>query len=502
MAPATKPSKPSAKRTAAHDKVRIRMYRQGLGDCFLLRFPGKDGTNFNLLIDCGVVLGTDEKGVKKLHDAVADIVEITDNHIDLLVVTHEHWDHVSGFKQARDLFEQLGVDQVWVAWTEDPNDKLAAKLRAERRSAENAVRMAATRLALADNREAGDRINSLLGFLGATAGSTEEAFTFAKGLSKRRPRYCQPGEAPIVLPQLPGIRFWVLGPPKDEKLIKKSDPGKTAGYGLDAGPDGLQAPLLSALVRDIGFGADNLQQESDFISDQPFEDRFEIPTARAMQIPFFERRYFGESTDESLWLENRHELRDQSWRRIDGDWLDTSETLALALDSATNNTSLVLGVEIIATGDILLFPGDAQAGNWLSWQDLSWQVKNSANGEKETVTGPDLLARTLFYKVGHHGSHNATLREKGLELMTHPNLQAMIPVDHDMAVKKRWGRMPLPDLVARLEEKTAGRLLRIDDKWTSNADLKKAKPDKSSLQEWKEFSDRVAVDPLYFELSL
>lgn len=30
----------------------VRMYRQGLGDCFLLTFPGEPKP-FNLLIDCG-----------------------------------------------------------------------------------------------------------------------------------------------------------------------------------------------------------------------------------------------------------------------------------------------------------------------------------------------------------------------------------------------------------------------------------------------------------------
>ncbi len=43
----------------------------------------------------------------------------------------------------------------------------------------------------------------------------------------------------------------------------------------------------------------------------------------------------------------------------------------------------------------------------------------------------------MLYKVGHHGSHNATLRAKGLELMQSSALIALIPVDHNEAVKKR-----------------------------------------------------------------
>jgi hypothetical protein len=77
------------------------------------------------------------------------------------------------------------------------------------------------------------------------------------------------------------------------------------------------------------------------------------------------------------------------------------------------------------------------------------------------VTGPDLLRRTIFYKVGHHGSHNATLKEKGLDLMGRLQV-AMIPVFRAMALQKHWGGMPLPELVAALQAKTNGAVLQAD----------------------------------------
>ncbi len=102
------------------------------------------------------------------------------------------------------------------------------------------------------------------------------------------------------------------------------------------------------------------------------------------------------------------------WRQIESDWLGAAGTLALQLDSDTNNTSLALAIELSPGGKVLLFPGDAQVGNWLSWHALHW----TREGEPErSVDAADLLRRTAFYKVGHHASHNATLREKGLELM-------------------------------------------------------------------------------------
>jgi len=103
--------------------------------------------------------------------------------------------------------------------------------------------------------------------------------------------------------------------------------------------------------------------------------------------------------------------------------------------------------------------------------------------------------------VGHHGSHNATLKAKGLELMVNDALVAMIPVDHEMAVKKRWGRMPLPELVDRIKEKTHGRVLKVDDDVKAPADLAKLKPANVSPEDWKQFTDRVQVTDVYYEVS-
>jgi hypothetical protein len=477
-----------ATRKTALQNVHVRMYRQGLGDCFLISIPAAAGKPFYMLIDCGVVLGTPDPATR-MRKVVEDIAQVTNGKIDVLVATHEHWDHVSGFVQAQDLFKKLSIKAVWLAWTEDPKDPLAVKLRRERRTAEMALRMAVNHLALSGDNETAQRVDSLVGFFGAKAGSTEDALNHVRKLAGGKPRYCEPGQPPIEIPQLPGIRFWVMGPPKDERLIKKSNPGKADAYGLDAGPGGSQAFLISALTRNMEVDSAGSPEE-DAIQD-PFDRVHAIPMARAEQLPFFQKRYFGEATDRGIYDRGTSkEIRDQSWRRIDSAWMESAETMALQLDSATNNTSLVLAIELTATGEVLLFPGDAQAGNWISWQNLKW----------EAMTGPDLLARTVFYKVGHHGSHNATLKAKGLELMVNDNLVAMIPVDHQMAVKKHWDCMPLPDLVDRIREKTKGRVLRVDDNVKTAADLGKLKPDSTSETEWKQFARRVEVTDLYYDL--
>jgi glyoxylase-like metal-dependent hydrolase (beta-lactamase superfamily II) len=134
----------------ARARASVRVYCQGLGDCILVRVTRQSGGDFKLLIDCGVVLGTDD-AIRKITDVVEDVVKDTREKpddprgkIDILAITHEHWDHLSGFNQAADSFENLSVDSVWVAWTEDPNDDLAKQLKSELGKAEEALAACAT----------------------------------------------------------------------------------------------------------------------------------------------------------------------------------------------------------------------------------------------------------------------------------------------------------------------------------------------------------------------
>jgi hypothetical protein len=99
------------------------------------------------------------------------------------------------------------------------------------------------------------------------------------------------------------------------------------------------------------------------------------------------------------------------------------------------------------------------------------------------VTGPDLLNRTVFYKVGHHGSRNATLKEKGLEMMQSSELVAFISVDELFAKSQRWSHPERP-VVNRLKEKTRGRVIRSDQIPSSDPPKK---PDNISDGEWKTF---------------
>ena len=419
------------------------MYRQGLGDCFLLSFPKGSGKFVHVMIDCGIVLGTSEPD-QVMNRVAEDIKTATGKKLDVLVITHEHWDHLSGFdaKQARSVFDQIQIGQLWLAWTEDEGNAVANQLRDEREKKKEAALAALTEL---DNRGLAGQamgMSSLLGFFGERSGGegdtglrgTAGALAYVK--SKCDPTILETGGKPVAIPGIAGVRTYVLGPPMDTSLLKKANPRKNEGYSLGGGVISLADAFLAAL--------------------DPHDERAQ-PFAKSLRKPMSQLApAMREASEESSrtgidgYLDEANE-----WRRIDDAWLAVGEHLALQLDSATNNTSLVLAFEFDESKEVLLFVGDAQAGNWRSWDSHEWTVEDK-DGTSRKVTAEDLLRRTVFYKVGHHGSHNATLKDKGLERMISPRLAAVIPVDTAVAHEvKGWKHMPLPGIRTRLKEKCA-----------------------------------------------
>ncbi|MGH9361872.1 MAG: hypothetical protein ACRD2T_08135, partial [Thermoanaerobaculia bacterium] len=267
-------------------------------------------------------------------------------------------------------------------------------------------------------------------------------------------RYRRPGEGPLSLSGVEGVRIYVLGPPIDQKLLKKANPSKREsevyeepGFALSLESAFYAAAVLGDIEPDGEEAANLPVDERELLRlSQPFDECHRIAVKAAKADPFFQEHYGFDKKGQ------------EDWRRIDDDWLGATGELALKLDSATNNTSLALAIELLPSRRVLLFPADAQVGNWLSWDSLSWP---SAGGGA-ALTAEELLRRTVLYKVGHHASHNATMREKGLERMESTELVAMIPVDEKQAREKKHWNMPFPPLLERLEEKTRGRILRAD----------------------------------------
>jgi hypothetical protein len=462
--------------TAPASGVKVRMYRQGLGDCFLLAFPTAGARPCYVLIDCGVLVGTPEAAatMRRVAESVRDS---TGGRIDVLVATHQHWDHLSGFEQARDVFGQIEIGEVWVAWTEDPENDLAGRLRARHETALRALCAASRTLragAGAGGADRADALDAVLGFFGELGAdgrpsALQRALQYVLGRGKP-PRYRVPGEPPVALPGVAGARVYVLGPPQDEALLLRGNPSRVASETYEKRlalneETAFYAAALAAEGSAAEATADDPEDDELRALSFPFDKVYRVTPEAAGKSEFFQNHYYGLGTEPATPGGTPSE-KELAWRRIDESWLGAAGNLALQLDSDTNNTSLALAIELSPGGKVLLFPGDAQVGNWLSWHDprLRWPRE----GEPENpVTAADLLRRTVLYKVAHHGSHNATLREKGLELMERPDLVALLPVDEEMAHRPKGGNpqgwdMPFGPLLDRLRQKTQGRVLRAD----------------------------------------
>lgn len=509
-APASSPG-PKDRMTPPAKGVKVRMYRTGLGDCFLLAFPkaptpADPHDVFYLLVDCGVYFRTPEpNNATRILTIVKHIAAATGGVLDLLVITHEHWDHVSAFhsSQAQSIFQQIDLRRLWMAWTENLDNPLAKDLHEGRKAARAALTNALSRMnglkaqGLAAATDACALVGNLLDFfggavesaapagmgLGAAAGAggavlgakksvqTEEAMLWIKETyGKDKAQFLQPGDGPLQFDGVPDARVYVLGPPEDPDLIKRYNPSAS---GDEVYPKALAAAIEASFFAAFGVvpkNADALPNSDDVKEAQrtslPFDEVHQIPTAGAAEVnPFFDKY-----------------LKEEPWRRIEGDWMEAAGEFALQLDSATNNTSLAFALEIgpPGAGKVLLFPGDAQVGNWLSWfgkvqvgkrvlgKDMVWMAgAGVGNGGGLKVTAEDLLRRTVFYKVGHHGSHNATLRDQGLGLMGRfggtSDLVAFLPVDEHVARDlAHYGEMPLRSLIKDLAIRTGGRIARND----------------------------------------
>ncbi|MEO5889515.1 MAG: hypothetical protein ABIQ31_04640 [Ferruginibacter sp.] len=488
------------------DNVRVRMYCHGFGDCFLLTYCNDNTPAYRMLIDCGMLTGKPDL----MKEAIMNIKKDCNDHLDLVVQTHEHKDHVSGFNikdSGKLLWDTIQVDNVWLAWTENigpAGDGLANQLKEKQNKKTKALANAIGLYKKATNSQehrtmlmneyrggeylaAQDRytgaLEQLLTFYDIeidkefqpvngderqalnsdnkrlTIGEAMNYFIGRKGnntlIPEKRPgvNFWNPGEiAGENETGLKGINFYFLGPPKDyNKLRVMEDNAHVEMYITDMG---LSENFYLALDTD----------ENDGQKLSPFHSRYILKTENKLSA-----LKFKEEDEDHVW--NLYHSKDNGWRTIEIDWLHNTGALALHLDSYTNNTSLAFAIEFEKSGKVLLFPADAQIGNWLSWTEtatddkelkLKWPVNK--NGIKEIVTVEQLLNRTVFYKVGHHGSDNATAKKHGLELMTSEDLVAMIPVDEEVAKKqgKKGWKMPAEDLYKRLQEKTKGRIIRLD----------------------------------------
>jgi hypothetical protein len=137
---------------------------------------------------------------------------------------------------------------------------------------------------------------------------------------------------------------------------------------------------------------------------------------------------------------------------IDGMRPDVLAARAQAADKTLNNQSLVILFSF--AGKNLLFAGDAQWGNWENF--LYGGAFGTPGHTEMTKQATDILNNIDFYKVGHHGSRNATPKDAvaamrlGCVGMCSTQLHAYNEVPREPLLKALRGRMQ--DQLARSDQ--------------------------------------------------
>lgn len=432
------------------NEVVIHMYKMGTGDCFVLKFMADNEVTFKMLIDCGCW----NRKYAKIRPFIQQLKKDVDNHLNALVVTHEHTDHVLGFQAGKQIFTSgFQIDEVWMSWSENEVDEKVKRWKTEYGEKKKALAYAAERLnttvkgkrfksqleetlqgdEMVTFRENFAKVMNDFAYLNANEdqeykGSLKGMAVVKKEIAKNNIRYRRRGDVLEKIPGLKGVRIYVLGPPEvwEEVREESGEQGSTYKHNKDIEESDLFIQALN--------GSDSNAQVESLC---PFESEY-ITKKKEHRLPYTN-------------------LED-SWRRIDYDWLFSSGALALRINSLTNNLSLVLAFEFVESGKVILFPADAEIGSWMSWHEIDWQ-ENGYN-----INTEDLLSQVVFYKVAHHLSHNGTARNIGLDMMTHPDLVAMATLDYDVISDGWKTTMPNRLLIRDLMDKTKGRTIIMNEK--------------------------------------
>lgn len=384
-------------------KVIFRAYQVGFGDCFLLTFCYKtaegEADDRHILIDFGTMEKPDGAPSNLPLLIAEDIREKCRNKdgkpkLHAIVATHRHADHISGFTTAGknkkiasgDIIAECAPDVVVQPWTEDPDaasDGTSATTLSTSQAFVSALRhmnnFSQSTLTEIKRLRSGGCSKSIieqLEFLGVD-NLGEETISNKSAVDNLRRMgakhfYIYHGSESGLEEILPGVKIHVLGPPtleQSEAIRKQRSSDKDefwqlrfADWQLNVAEGHKFWSLQAAAGRDITSKGGSL-----------------FASAAHCLSPQLAPSY-------TRWFIRRmNALRGEQLLEI-----------VRSLDKVMNNTSIILLFEV---GDKkLLFPGDAQIENW------SYALKEPKNKERTEA----LLRGVSLYKVGHHGSRNAT----------------------------------------------------------------------------------------------
>lgn len=353
------------------DKLVVRVYSVGVGDCIHVRIPGgrTDGEDFHVMIDCGT---RGKSAVLKvaLDHLKGNLPEVGGKRrLDLLLISHEHEDHIKGVDPK--WFADIAIENLWMSAAmnrDHPQAEFKHKLHDE---VAKAMRGVAERgLALsADLQDIVSRYSI------ANEGAMDALTKDLPAANNIKPLYVHAGlSADELRPAtLNGATFKVLGPQENIDYFYLGDRA---------------AEFVGRLSLTGGHQA---------------EGSTNAASGAARTPPNISTSDFG---------------------RLKARMMSTLFAFAEEEGEVVNNTSVMLMIEW--KGRRLLFVGDAE---WNSRyvegrKNFGWNVAWRKRGE-------ELKKPIDFLKVGHHGSTNSTPwndREDGRTTESSEILNAILPL--------------------------------------------------------------------------
>lgn len=432
------------------DKLLVRLFDVGLGDCIYCRIPKahEEGRDFHILVDCGTL--SSAKLLAAAMDRLKPSLPLIQGkrHIDLLVVTHEHKDHMTGF--GLKIWDDFSFGAIWMSAAMDPDHPEAKKAKKLHAFAAEAMAQA-VRLNLA----LGPQLSELANALAANQDAMKTLRETLPERCKIKPTYVHAGskKSDLGLP-LKGATISVLGPERDIDYYYLGDPGDPS----------MRNSLRSALR---------------FIETDLPPPAAAVPTADAVPAPT--------------------NLGPGDFRQLRSRMLSTALAFADLDGKVCNNTSVVLLIEW--RGKRLLFVGDAEWDGGFkdgSKGNCAWNVM--WNRHKKRLDGP-----LAFLKIGHHGSTNATpWAQPGITSEGEPLaiLDAILPMKHKAKAaavvstfRGNYQMIPRADLLAEIGK-------RVSTTRNYEAAFKKAGVATSTVPKFADFERDSFAEPQPFRTDL
>lgn len=421
------------------DKLLVRVYNVGFGDCIYVRIPDA-GKHFHMLIDCGT-----KNKMEMLETALTDLKAAlakdpkSKNALDLLVVTHPHSDHMCGFDPG--MFEGITVKRVWLSALMKEDHKQAGDAHAL-----HALAYRATLSLLQRGLQLGPGLRELW----MQKQKNEEAETALKALA---------GESgPLYV--------W-----RDVASQAQVNRDRLAPEEWQSLKDNLEKLKYSAGTTYLAF--DDKGTRLRVLGPEWNIDGEYLGTEGHGCHSFLARHYAGASTDldyqQLLDLDERN--RSRAGGEAEGkpvpppgnisrsDFRTLRDRLFYSAlrftgeeDAIRNNTSIVLLLEW--RGRRLLFVGDAE------WNGGD-RKRRRHNGAWDVMLEKKEIRRHLsapldFLKVGHHGSENGTpfadKEIQGLDDALQKDRTVMVLSTHGVKGKGAWGLRWSDDLIGELED--------------------------------------------------